>query len=89
MYIKGTIEQGLLFPRGGDLQLKDLSDADWAGCVETRKSITGFCVFLGNALVPWRAKKQTTVSRSSSEAEYRALAATTYEVQWLICLLND
>ncbi|TYK28978.1 putative mitochondrial protein [Cucumis melo var. makuwa] len=49
----------------------------------------GFCVFLGNSLVSWKSKKQQTVARSSAEAEYRTLAATTCEVIWLRSLLNE
>ncbi|XP_019198293.1 PREDICTED: uncharacterized protein LOC109192162 [Ipomoea nil] len=58
-------------------------------CVDSRKSVTGFCIFLGQALIYWKSKKQATISKSSSEAEYRALAATTCEVQWLLYLLAE
>ncbi|XP_019157773.1 PREDICTED: uncharacterized protein LOC109154436 [Ipomoea nil] len=80
-YIKGDPGQGLFYPKGGDLNVRVFSDSDWASCFETRNLVTGFCVFLGSALVSWRLKKQATISRSSAEAEYRALDATTCEVQ--------
>ena len=67
-YIKGTAGQGVFFPVDSDQQLKTYCDADWVGCLDTRKSLTGYCVFLGNALVSWRSKKQNAVSRSSAEA---------------------
>ncbi|XP_019172651.1 PREDICTED: uncharacterized protein LOC109168052 [Ipomoea nil] len=88
-YIKNAPGQRLLYPRDGTLQLNVFKDSDWAACIETRKSITGYCVFLGSALISWRSKKQATVSRSSSEAEYRALASTICEVQWITFLLED
>jgi hypothetical protein len=88
-YLKGCPGKGLHFPRSSSLQLQGFSDADWAGCYDTRRSISGQCFFLGNSLISWRTKKQLTVSRSSSEAEYRALASATCELQWLLYLLRD
>ncbi|XP_019153542.1 PREDICTED: uncharacterized protein LOC109150020 [Ipomoea nil] len=88
-YIKHSTGQGLFFSKDSQLHLKVFSDSDWAACSESRKSITGYCVFLGDALVSLKSKKQNTVSRSSSEAEYRALAATTCDIQWLGYLLRD
>jgi hypothetical protein len=69
--------------------LQGFSDVDWAGCIDTRRSISGQCFFLGYSLKSWRTKKQLTVSRSSSEAEYRALASASCELQWLLYLLRD
>ncbi|GAU11490.1 hypothetical protein TSUD_344800 [Trifolium subterraneum] len=67
----------------------DSSNTDWAGCIDTRRSVSGQCFFIGKSLISWRTKKQLTVSRSSSEAEYRALAAATCELQWILYLLKD
>jgi hypothetical protein len=88
-YLKHNPGRGLFFPRDSSLHISGFSDADWAGCVDTRRSISGQCFFLGKSLISWRTKKQLTISRSSSEAEYRALAAATCELQWIIYLLTD
>jgi hypothetical protein len=88
-YLKGCPGRGLFFPRSSTLQILGFSDADWAGCKYSRRSISGQCFFLGQSLISWRTKKQPTVARSSSEAEYRALVAATCELQWLIYLLQD
>ena len=60
-----------------------------AGCIDTRRSITGYVIYLGNSLISWKSKKQATVSSSSSEAEYQALASATCELQWLTFLLEE
>ncbi|CAL8999399.1 unnamed protein product [Prunus brigantina] len=88
-YLKYTPGQGILFPTQDDLKLKAFCDSDWAGCPTTRRSTTGYCVFLGNSLISWRTKRQKTVSLSSAEAEYRAMASTCCELSWLRCLLQD
>nr|GEY50257.1 ribonuclease H-like domain-containing protein [Tanacetum cinerariifolium] len=59
------------------------SDADWVGCHTTRRSNSGYCVFLGNSLLSWSSKRQPTLSRSSAEAEYRGVADAVAETCWL------
>jgi len=73
-YVRGTLDLGLLLQPSSAAELTIYSDADWAGCPDTRKSTSGYAVFLGSNLVSWSSKHQNTVSRSSAEAEYRAVA---------------
>lgn len=80
-YLKNAPGSGIFLAANSTVQLKAFSDSDWAGCVDSRRSITGFFIYLGHSLISWRSKKQPTVSYSSSEAEYRALASTTCELQ--------
>ncbi|KAI0505062.1 hypothetical protein KFK09_016019 [Dendrobium nobile] len=87
-YLQGTLNYGLPLCRG-DLTLQTFADADWASDSADRKSVSGFCTFLGKNLISWSVKKQITVAKSSTEAEYRALAAATSDVIWLRRLLTD
>ncbi|XP_020672540.1 uncharacterized protein LOC110092365 [Dendrobium catenatum] len=87
-YIKGTMHYGIPL-KSGSLHLSTYSDADWAANTEDRKSISAFCTYLGDNLISWSVKKQSTVARSSTEAEYRALAAATSDVLWLRRLMAD
>lgn len=79
-YLKGNPSLGLFYPTLASLQIRAYSDADWGTCPDSRQSLTGFCIFIGDALVSWRCKKQSTVSASSTEAEYRAMSATIREL---------
>ena len=79
-YLNHTTSDGLPIFRSSMNHLVAYSDADWAGCPDTRRSTTGYCVFLGTTLISWCAKKQQTVSRSSAESEYHALAATVVKI---------
>ncbi|KAL2253435.1 UNVERIFIED_CONTAM: Retrovirus-related Pol polyprotein from transposon RE1 [Sesamum indicum] len=88
-YLKGTSAQGLFFPVSNSLKLRAFCDADWAACPDTRRSLSGFCVFLGPTIISWKTKKQCTVSRSSAEAEYRSMTAATCELKWISFLLRD
>ncbi|KAK2996941.1 hypothetical protein RJ639_024875 [Escallonia herrerae] len=88
-YLKGAPGQGILLPANSSLTLHAYCDADWAGCPSTRRSTTGYIIFLGSSPISWRSKQQSVVSRSSAEAEYRAMATTSSEVIWLVRLLHD
>jgi hypothetical protein len=87
-YISGTLSHGIVF-QPGPLRLTAFTDSDWAGNPVDRRSTTGFLIFLGNNLLTWASKKQPTVSRSSTEAEYRALAVGAAELAWIRMLLRD
>lgn len=88
-YLKGTVKMGLYLTSDSDSTLRAYSDSDWAGCRKTRRSTRGFCTFLGSNIIFWSAQRQPTVSRSSSEAEYRALSDTVAELTWISSLLRD
>ncbi|KAJ0837837.1 putative RNA-directed DNA polymerase [Helianthus annuus] len=88
-YLKGAPGKGILLSKGTSFNISAYADSDWGKCLDSRRSVTGFCVYLGNSLVSWKSKKQGTVSRSSVEAEYRAMCAATSEVLWLINVLKE
>lgn len=90
-YLKGSPGNGLFFSSSYVLKLKGFSDliGEHVLCPDTRRSTTGFCFLLESSYISWKSKKQTVVSRSSSEAEYRALAQATCEGQRILYLLQN
>ena len=88
-YLRGTSSQCLLYAYDSPLRLHAYSDSTWASDPTDRRSITGYCILLGSSPLAWKSKKQADVSRSSTEAELRALATTTSKIVWFRWLLAD
>ncbi|EOX93232.1 Uncharacterized protein TCM_002073 [Theobroma cacao] len=88
-YLKRAPSQDILMKSKSNMKISAYSDSDWAGCPDSRKSITGFSIFIGDSFVSWKSNKQTVVARSSAEAEYRSMASTCCEIIWLQYLLAD
>ncbi|GMI74986.1 cysteine-rich RLK (RECEPTOR-like protein kinase) 8 [Hibiscus trionum] len=88
-YLKGTPGHGLFFKKSEDRTVKIYTDASWAGELTDRRSTSGYCSFVWGNLVTWKSKKQTVVSRSSAEAEFRALALGICEGIWLLKFLRE
>jgi histone deacetylase 1/2 len=88
-YLRGNATTGLRIGRSSSSLVSAFSDADWAGCPDDRRSTGGFAVFFGSNLVSWSARKQATISRSSTEAEYKSLANATAEIMWVESILNE
>ncbi|KAK4390518.1 hypothetical protein Sango_2115100 [Sesamum angolense] len=72
-YLDGSIHEGLFFPCKNALQLKVYSGADCDSYIGTRWSLTSYCIFLGDAIISWKIKKQNTVSCLIAEVEYRSM----------------
>ena len=84
-YVKGTIDQGIVFPKtsGSMLQLTVFSDADMAGDIDVRQSTSSVLVFLRSSPILWLSLKQKVVALSTCEAKYVAVATLACQVVWL------
>lgn len=88
-YLKHTINYGIFLSRTSSLSLQVFADADWAGNQHDRTSTSGYIAYLGASPISWSSKKQKTVARSSTEAEYRSVAGAVAEVNWLQNLIKE
>lgn len=88
-YLLATPTRCLFYPVGFPKTLTAYSDVNWAGWPDSRRSTTGWCVYLGYSLISWKWKKQNKVSKSSIESEYYAMSSACLEILWLQGLLSD
>nr|GEU73699.1 hypothetical protein [Tanacetum cinerariifolium] len=88
-YLRGTVNMGLWYPKGSRFDLTAFLDADYAKCIDSRKSTSGGIQFIGDKLVRWMSKKQNCTVMPSVEAEYMALSASCAKVMWMRTLLQN
>ena len=88
-FVSGTLNHGLLLRPSRSNSISVYSDADWAGDVTDTRSTGGYALFYGDSLITWSSRKQATVSRSSIESEYKAVANATAELIWVEALLKE
>ncbi|XP_073152674.1 uncharacterized protein [Henckelia pumila] len=88
-YLKGTQNVGLWYAKHNSFNLVGYLDADYAGCKLDRKSTSGSCQFLGDRLISWFSKKQTSIATSTTEAEYLAAGSCCAQLLWIQQQLRD
>ncbi|XP_059290108.1 uncharacterized mitochondrial protein AtMg00810-like [Lycium ferocissimum] len=84
-----TSDFGIIFNSSSDLSLVVYCDSDWGACVDSRRSVSSFCVLLGSSVIGWKSKKQAVVSLSSAEVEYKSMSKAVAEITWVTRLLSD
>ncbi|KAH9793301.1 hypothetical protein KPL71_004480 [Citrus sinensis] len=88
-YLKATQDYGIKFVSNGEVKLTGFTDVDWAYDLDDRKSIGAYCIYIDDNLISWSSKKQSVITRSSAESEYRALASDNAEISWLQSLFSE
>ena len=88
-YVSHTCGQGIFLRASNKITIQAFSASDWGSCIDSRRSVTGYLIMLGQSAISWKSKKQNIVSRSSSEAEYRAMASTAAEITWIVRLIEE
>lgn len=77
-YLKGTIDYGIVYGCNKiNCDLVRYTNADYAGCIDTQKSTSGFIFLLNGGAITWSSQKQRVIARSTTEAEYITLATGT------------
>lgn len=87
-YLAGTSTLSLHYSLSS-LHLQGYSDADWVGDLSDWKFTSRYCIYMGTKPIMWSSRKQSTISRSSTEAKYRALASNAVKICSLIMLLTE
>nr|GFC93866.1 uncharacterized mitochondrial protein AtMg00810-like [Tanacetum cinerariifolium] len=88
-YLRGTVHRGLWYPKDSSVSITDFTDADHAGCQDTRRSISGSVQFLEERLISWSSKRKKSAAISSTEAEYIALSGCYAQILWMRSQLSD
>ena len=88
-YLMNTKDLGLKYNRSGGFHLEDYSDSDWGGCLDTRRSTSGYVFLLGGAAISWSCKRQDTVAMSTCEAEYMAASHAANECVWAASFIQE
>ncbi|GJZ81784.1 ribonuclease H-like domain-containing protein [Tanacetum coccineum] len=83
-YLKSAPGAGVVYTKSSIRTVSAYADSDWAKCKMTRRSVSGYCVFVFGGLVSCKSRKQATLSRSSAEAEYRSMACATCECSFVV-----
>jgi hypothetical protein len=88
-YLKYTLEFGIWYSASSSLDLVGFSDAGFLGCGIDRKSTSGTCHFLGSSLVCWSAHKQSSITQSTTKAEYVAAVSCCSQILWIVHTTRD